>query len=86
MREQLNKDEEKIAALQGDDNRIETKVDNYYTGLVNLITKLSNDLSTEINQRIDDVNAEEGRAKDAENDLLAYITRVDNREHDDHIE
>lgn len=71
LKDQLAEDEQKITELQGNDNRIENKVENYKTFLLSRIVNLEDGLEREINERILDVDAEEIRAKERENQIAA---------------
>lgn len=75
LKDQLAEDEQKITELQGNDNRIENKVENYKTFLLNKIIQLEDNLSDEISNRIDDVTDEQNRAKAAEADLLQQLLK-----------
>lgn len=86
LRNRLDQDETKINSIESVNTRQDKEIEDKYNHILNLLFELSNNLSSEASNRIQDVNIEEQRAIAAEDDLRAYIQRVDNREQNDHIQ
>lgn len=86
LRDRLDKDETKINSIESVNTRQDKEIEDKYNYILKLLFDMSNNLSNETSNRIEDVNIEEHRAIAAEDDLRAYIQRVDNREQNDHIQ
>lgn len=86
LRDRLDKDETKINSIESVNTRQDKEIEDKYNYILKLLFDMSNNLSNETSNRIEDVNIEEHRAIAAEDDLRAYIKRVDDREQNDHIQ